>query len=111
MSCPLPHVPVLLNLSRRSALRFGEASRRVIHPLAAVSACLPRVLLSSARPLSSRLSTRQAERLAICVGSVCDCGGRADVVRRMAACSSVRLRPACVHRPAPPTRVAGRGRR
>lgn len=82
MSCPLSHVLVLLNLSRRPARLLGEAARRVVVlPSLTRSACSPRVFLSSARPLLSRLSTRRAGRLAICVGSVCDCGFRADVVR------------------------------
>ena len=53
MSCPLPHVLVPLNLSRRSALLLGEASRRVLVPRRSPPACLPHIILfSSARPAS-----------------------------------------------------------
>lgn len=79
MSFPLPHVLVMLNLLRRSALWFGEAPRRAfVHRL---PACLPRVLLFSCPSrLAARLSTRRAGRLAMGVGAVFDCGGRADVM-------------------------------
>lgn len=62
-------------------LPYSVRPRRVIHPLAAVSVCLPRVLLFSCPSrLAARLSTRRAGRLAMGVGAVFDYGGRADVV-------------------------------
>ena len=69
MSFPLPHVLVLLNLSRRPVLLPGEAARRVVLLLSIVPlpACLPRAILSSVRPLSFRFSTCRAGRLAMCV--------------------------------------------
>lgn len=76
--------------------------RRVIHPPAVASACLSLARLASL--LLSRLVGRGG--LAIGVGSVCNYGGRADVVRLLAP------RFACVpfaSCPAPSTRLAGRG--
>lgn len=110
MSCPLPHVLILLNLLRRPVFLLGEASRRVIHPPVAcrLLACLmPSCSLTRLASLLASLLVG-LDGLAMGVGSVCDCGGRADVMRRLAACFSVRLRPVCAHRPAPSTRLAGR---
>lgn len=55
MSCPLPHALVLLNLSRRLALLFGEALRRafVLSSIAPLPACSPRVLSPLFPPLCS----------------------------------------------------------
>lgn len=69
MSFPLPNVLVLLNLPRCPAVPPSGSVRRLAVPssfrqlsIAPLPACLSRVLLSSARPLSSRLSTRWAGR-------------------------------------------------
>lgn len=63
MSCPFPHVPVLINLFRRPVPLLGEASRRAfVRRLS--SACLPRALLFSCTSrLAARLSTRRSGRL------------------------------------------------
>ena len=99
MSYSLPHVLVLINLLRRPALLLGKAPS--CHPFpVALSACLPRVLLFSCPSrLSARLSTRRAGRFelasalfAITVGVRMSCGCHATA----AACSSVRLRSACL---------------
>ena len=83
MSFPLPHVLVPFNLSRRSALRSGEAARRVIHPSIAclLLACLV-PSCSLARPASllvSLLVVRDgfAMRCHLCLRLRRACGCRA----------------------------------
>lgn len=95
MSCPLPHVLILLNLLRRPVFLLGEASRRVIHPPVACRLLVCLMPSCSLTRLASLLASLLVglDGLAMGVGSVCDCGGRADVMRRLAACFSVRLRP------------------
>lgn len=99
MLCPLPHVLALLNSLNRFALRFGEAPCRAF--VRRLPACLPRaLLLSCPSRLAARLSTHRAKRLGdgcrLCLRLRRACGCHADVVRRMAVCSSVRLRPVCL---------------
>ena len=112
MSCPLPHVLVLLNLSRRSALLPGEASRRaVVLSSIALSACLPHAILFSSAACPPRLSTRWAGRfgderrlLAIAMSMLMS----SDAMRISLGC--VFLGSLCspsVHRPA--SRHGGRG--
>lgn len=84
----------------------GSVSYPPYHPFHCrlPSACLPRSVSFSFARSASLLVGRDG--LAMGVGSVCDYGGRADVVRLLAP------RFACVpfsSRPAPSTRVAGRG--
>lgn len=106
LTCPI--VPPSYSVRR---LAVSSSFRRSLPLLA----CL--TLSCSLARLVSLLVSLLVERdgSAMGVGSVCDCGGRGDVVlmscgcHAVAACSSVRLRTACVHRPAPSTRVAGRG--
>ena len=112
MSCPLPHVIVLINPSRRSASRFGEALRRVIVPRRLpLLACL----VSSRSPVfSSRLSARRAGRFGdgrrFCLRLRLSCGCHADAVRRSVCCGASRfaLLPVCLS-PRSSTRRAGRG--
>lgn len=107
MSCPLPHVLVLLNLSRRPARLLGEAARRVVViPSLALPSCLLRVLLSSARPLSSRLSARRAGRFGdgrrLCLRLRRTCGCHVDAMRMPCGGWLLAHRFACV----PPVSIA-----
>lgn len=84
MSYLLPHVLVLINLSRHPIPLLGEAPRRVIHlpvSLCLLASCPP-------APLSSRSVSLLVGRdgLAMGVVSVCDYGGRADVVQMSCGC-------------------------
>lgn len=112
MSCLLPHVLVLINLFRRPALLLGEAaSRVVVLPSLTLPACLPRALLLLRLLVPSLYSSGGTTWCASALFAIDDamlmsCGYRADIVRLCV------LRFACVpsaFRPAPSTRVAGRG--
>lgn len=79
-------------------------------------ACL--VLSCSLARLASLLASLLVGRdgLAICVGSVCDCSGHADVVRMSCGCRAAAgclllgsLASRLPLAPLPPTRFAGRG--
>lgn len=80
----------MLNLLRRPALLPGKAPRRVIVSRRLSSTCLPRVLSLPHLPRPASLLAGRDD-LAMCVGSVCDYGWRANVVPMSCDCGCLLL--------------------
>lgn len=107
MSCPLPHVLVMLNMFRRPALLFGEAPRRVIHPPCCRPCLLASCHLVLFLPVSPRCSPFYSSggttwRWASALVAI------ADVMRM--SCGGWLIGSPCVpsaYRPASSTRTAG----
>lgn len=72
MSCPLPHVLILLNLLRRPVFLLGEASRRVIHPPVACRLLVCLMPSCSLTRLASLLVGRDAWRYASALFAIAD---------------------------------------